>query len=162
MKFGSWSVIHAFGAVYELIAFSTSASAISDNVVCLSSTATEYLVANLVLWVYTISLLVVGSNSTISIDTLSKVVPDVSVRIIGYWVFTWTSFFNWQFRCFVYRFIFPISYLIRNNYDEFFYKFFVMPLWSPMTEAWFSVINLFLSDTLGTWLSDTVIFVEEL
>jgi len=82
MKFGPWSVIHVFGAVYGLINFSTSALTISDDVACLSGT--EYLVSkSYIMSIYECPLSVIGSGPTISIDILSNAVSDVSVRIIG-------------------------------------------------------------------------------
>jgi hypothetical protein len=62
----------------------------------------------------------------------------------------------------VYTFVFPISYLTKNNCGILLYVF-VMPLWPPMAEAWFSVIILSLSDgsAMVTGLSHTIILVEE-
>jgi len=87
LKFEPWSVIQAFGAVYGiLINFSTSASAILDDVICFSGTATEYLVSrSWIVSMYLYPLLVVGSGPTISIETLSNAVPCVSVKTMACW-----------------------------------------------------------------------------
>jgi hypothetical protein len=57
-KFEPWSVNQAFGAVYGLINFSRSVSAISDDVACFNSTATEYLVSRS--WIEYVTVTAVG------------------------------------------------------------------------------------------------------
>jgi hypothetical protein len=92
-------VFLVFGAVYVLINFSTSASAISNDVACLSGTATEYLVSrSYIVSIYEISLSVVWSGPTISMDALSNAEPVVPVMTMGCRVFKRTNFFNWQSR----------------------------------------------------------------
>jgi len=105
----------------RLINFSTSASAISNDVACLSGTAAEYLVnKSCIVSIYEGPLSIVASNFTISINILSNAAYlwDQYSQ-----VFTRTNFFNWQFRYSCTYFVFIFSCLTKNNYDEFFYKF---------------------------------------
>jgi len=98
MEFGPWSVIHTFGAVYGLINFSTSASAISADVACLSGTAIENLISkSFIVSIYECPLSVVESALT---DTLLTRYLYYSLYLweLGCRIFMRTSFFNWQFR----------------------------------------------------------------
>jgi len=101
IKCESWSIIHAFSAVYGLINFFTNTSAIYNDVACLNGTATEYLKQilwvhiHLVLWVH-IRVSAFGCREW-SHDIhwyLIERYPTYLKRTTGCRVLTRTSFFN--------------------------------------------------------------------
>jgi len=80
---------------HGLINFFMNASAIFDDVACLS--AIDLVSKFCIVSIYELS--VVESRLTISIDTLSNARSGISVRTIDCRVFTRTSFFNWRHSC---------------------------------------------------------------
>jgi len=123
MKFGSWSVIHAFDVVYGLINFSTSASAISVDVACFSGTVAKYLVSkSCIAGIY---------KCPLSVVSLSGAIPQYSLIFYhiceNHGLLCGVVFSTGNFGIPVYTFVL-VSYLTRNNYNGFFYKTLLRPM----------------------------------
>jgi len=122
IKFEPWSVIQAFGAVYGLINFSTSASAISNDVACSSGTATEYLVSRI--WIMSIFLYISISRRQRSHDIHWVLIERGTCCIREDYRLSsfYTNFSNWQIRHSCINFCISIFIpQIKNNYGKSFY-----------------------------------------